>query len=244
MRRAFTLIELLVVIAIIAVLIGMLLPALGKARHAARVTRDLAGLHNLQLAQGLYADDHRGRLIDVGLAHGGVGDESLTWINTLAEYCGSGLALRSPLDQSAFWPAEQGGGQAINGVHRRTSYGMNNYLSRTFGPPPEIEPLAPFDTLAKIPVPEQTIQFLHMAGEGDYAVSDHTHVEGWGSGTRAAARAALQVNTAAAGGRGSPKASPHSLSNYGFLDGSSRTLRFQDAYATPQKNKFNPNVAH
>ncbi|MGJ8637075.1 MAG: type II secretion system protein [Phycisphaerales bacterium] len=59
-RRGFTLIELLVVIAIVALLIGMLMPALSGARDSARSVKCLASMRSLGVAMSLYSEDNEG----------------------------------------------------------------------------------------------------------------------------------------------------------------------------------------
>ena len=64
--RGFTLIELLVVIAIIALLIGILLPALGAARKAGQKTVSLSNIRQLGLAGSIYSNDEDGHLPSPG----------------------------------------------------------------------------------------------------------------------------------------------------------------------------------
>ena len=65
--RRFTLIELLVVISIIALLIAILLPALGAARKAVQSTKCLSTLRQFAIAQEVYALDYDGFYLPIAL---------------------------------------------------------------------------------------------------------------------------------------------------------------------------------
>ena len=88
MRKGFTIIELLVVIAIIAILAGMLLPALGKARDEARKVKCSSNLKGLAQAMNLYLNKYGGTTMFAVPAHTFRGDAwlvSLYWCQIITE---------------------------------------------------------------------------------------------------------------------------------------------------------------
>jgi len=162
-RGGFTLIELLVVISIIALLIGVLLPAIGTARDAARSVVCLSNVRQVELAHQVYLLDSGDRFVDAALPHGALaGDIRKAWVVQLREYAEGGLVLKSPLDRSAWWDVENGGVDAgatvgdlrawferneaiLNDgdfgndpaypeIARLTSYGLNGYTAASVSP--------------------------------------------------------------------------------------------------------------
>src|SRR6476469_3647516 len=85
-RGAFTLIELLVVIAIIAILAGMLLPALAKAKTKAQGIKCMSNLKQLQLVWHLYADDNNDKTTTSGYTSP---VEPTSWVDGWLDFSGA-----------------------------------------------------------------------------------------------------------------------------------------------------------
>lgn len=242
-QRAFTLVEMLVVVGVIVVLVGLLVPALAGVQRQSRAANDLATLRSLSVAHAGYMNAHKDHFVDVGLPHGGIGSPNASFVTTLRPFLDHPVALRSPLDQSSRWSADQGGtADPALGPVRITSYGMNNHLSRNYSPLAAIEgPGAGSDRLGEIQRPAEMVCFLLMTEEGDFALADHPHVETWCglSDEQAPTIAATQVAITAVDRQRPARAS---LSNYAFLDGHCRTHEFDDLWTNCERNRFDPQL--
>lgn len=125
-KSYFTLIELLVVIAIIAVLAGMLLPALSQTRNRVKSTACMNNMRQIGLAVIRYAGDNGDELPTVSE------NQKFTWINLVYSYIYQGKQLNgwgAGLKQAPVFHCPMSIQKREDLVATKQSYGINGYYS-------------------------------------------------------------------------------------------------------------------
>ena len=235
MRRGFTLIELLVVISIIALLIAILLPALGAARKTARRAQCLANVRSLGQAYWAQRTDYKFAPQPYPATTAGASRENY-WVVSLLDY-GYQEGQRTCPDADKIAPAPH-----IAGVYMGTaeyawqegrpaypdgpwtaSYAMNSWLYSE-GNVPALH----HKTLDKVENPTNTPMFADALWRVAFVRDTHT------------APLSLTANTGASGGIRIFMSNRHNRThNYVFADGSGSGVGAEQTWSLDWHRDFN-----
>ena len=158
------------VVAVVALMVGILLPALGAARVSGQGVVCLSNLRQIGTAQLMAVDEREGLLPSAG---GGEdpGSGHAAWLTLIEATTGvpAGDYAECPADMSRWFDEPQPVTQRV----RRSSFGLSFYLSG------RLAGYERYQYLRMIQRPAMTVSHGELAEDGLYATTDHFHPENW-----------------------------------------------------------------
>ena len=219
---AFTLIELLVVISIIALLIGILLPALSSARKSSQAVVCLSNTRQISLVMEMYSMQDTQNFYPTARMKPWGDPPEASWIYLTRSYVESTDVYECPSDDSENWDVE-------TGDPRVTSYGINAYFTPNHPPYDGVKAsqiLNPSQTILAAELIENANMdhFMPMYwGDPPHEYDAWIQPRQWDMATQLPVKVLIERHTTTA--------------NYVFADGHAATHEFADTWHQDQGQK-------
>ena len=224
LRTGFTLIELLVVISIIAILMGILLPSLNRARQQAKKIACLSNMRQMGIATQTYVIDSDYRL-PPSSCH--ITDPNKYWLRILSKYTRESLLFNCPCDtkkELVDWNiplSEQTDKRlssfAVNALLDPVQYRYSGSTNR-------------YNNINSIKRPMYCIWISEAPDTEQFNLADHIHPEQWEGSLEYAKRFIAWDRH-------------KGTSNYLFVDGHAENMEFEKTYNWPDKCYWYPEAA-